>query len=105
MSYELSGDVMGPGLFDLSDSCVAVEMGQQLRFRLELVDVPAGVCDAMGKKCSAGKVGEGCFDDVDCDFQIGAGLDFGGYDGGDLLLGDAPQMGQDLTFKTIVAAM
>lgn len=105
MSYELSGDVMGPGLFDLSDSCVAVEAGQQLRFLLELEGVPAGVCEAMGKKCSAGKVGEGCFDDLDCDFQIGAGLDFGGYAGGDLLLGDAPQADQDLTFKTIVAAM
>lgn len=105
MASALSSDVAGPGLFDLSADCIEVEAGQVLRFVLELEDVPVGVCDAMGKKCSAGKVDEPCFDDVDCDFQIGAGLDFGGYAGGDLSLGGAPQADQDLQFKTMVVAI
>lgn len=99
------GDAKGPATFDLSSSCVEVEVGLTMRFQLELVDVPAGVCEAMGKKCSAGKVGEQCFEDLDCDFQVGAGLDFGGYAGGDLLLGGAPQADQDLAFKTFVVAL
>lgn len=99
------GDAAGPATFDLSSSCVEVEAGVAMRFQLDLVDVPAGVCNAMGKKCSAGKVGEQCFEDIDCEFQIGAGLDFGAYAGGDLVLSGAPQMDQDLTFKTIVVAM
>lgn len=101
-AYPLAADAVGPALFDLSSACAQVEAGQVLGFRLELVDVPAGVCDPQMKKCSVGLVGEGCFDDPDCDFQVGAGIDFDGYAGGELLLDGMPQAGQDLQFKTFV---
>jgi hypothetical protein len=102
VNYPLEADTVGPGLFDLSGSCLQVEVGEVFAFRLELVDVPAGVCELVGLKCSAGKVDEGCLQDSDCDFQVGVGLDFGAYADGELSLGDMPQMDQDLQFKAFV---
>lgn len=87
----------GAGYFDLASHCISVTSGASYRLELELVGAPAGVCT--DGSCTAGRLGDSCNGDSQCDYRIGVELSDGDpYAGGTFLQGT----NEDLIFRTYV---
>ncbi len=92
------GDEPGAGYFDLAGACIPITAGRGYRFELELVGIPMGVCTA--NSCTAGRLGEFCYTDSNCDYAVGIEFSKGDpYPGGAFVGGFDDE---DFIFRTYV---
>ncbi len=84
----VSASAPGPGLFDLTSSCISATQGESVRYTLSLSGGTPGTCDRESRTCSNGGPDDRCEEDMDCQQMIGLSM-APRYDGNGTFLGDA----------------
>lgn len=97
-------DSVGSGFFQLNTQGITVAAGQQYAFDLLPNPSMAGTCDADAGICSAGRVGNSCGADYDCNlyFFVDDTGNSDPYAGGFETIAGGERAGFDLAFKTFV---